>query len=184
MRTFIFSDVNTVACRLVIPGHDNSPRHLTDHYRTFYKNLRTRKVNKVSTISRAMRPSTTHPRQDTAYNFSFVRRQWRRLALYLEWWEGHGIRIEPVGGQYYKGRQKWGYVYRDANIDILTNPLRCPIFHNCTSITPLRGHPNYLILLSVLMRIQWGMGLFWFCFLASFCLTRKVLWAAWKDKCH
>ena len=43
---------------------------------------------------------------------------------------------------------------------------------------PIYLPKSYLILLSVLMRIHWGMGLLEFCFLARTFLILKVLWAA------
>lgn len=81
---------------------------------------------------------TRNGQDPSSYNFSFLRRQWRRLALYL-----------------YKEINRLEVAW--INIDM-----------------------SYLMVLSVLRRIHWGIGLFCFSFLASFFLIFRVLWAACK----
>ena len=93
---------------------------------------------------------------------SLVRRQWRRLALYLAVREG-GTRMVSERSTAKGG---WG---------TLKNRLFLPMVRLWGGRGGIWGGAH-LMVLPVRMRIHWGRGRFCFCFLPSFCLILKVFW--------
>ena len=89
---------------------------------------------------------------------SLVRRQWRRLALYLAVREG-GTRMVSERST---AKGVWG-------------TLKSRVF-SCGGKRGGIWGGAHLMVLPVRMRIHWGRGRFCFCFLPSFCLILKVFW--------
>jgi hypothetical protein len=109
-----------------------------------------------------------------------VLRQCLLLALYL--WEDTVV----SGGSCRPFARPWLYALVACTVAALLRPRR-PYSRNQSPIVPFHSPstspfqsgvsgPAYLMVLPVFRRIHWGMGLFCFWALASFCLVRNDLW--------